>query len=280
MSNHPKDLGPAETKAGSPASAVAVDGPSPHRLQLPDGHVLYLPSRQMWGAARYVYKEIFVHNRYYRPGFEIRPDDTVVDIGANMGLFTMWAASKAPRGRVVAIEPASVAQCLEDNVRLNHLDNVTVVRAAVGKEGETLELVEYPGFNIISHRAGWRPAWTTRFLIRLLYWRYQAPPVLVRSPCRDLGHIMDELGLKTINYLKMDCEGGEYDIFRNIPQDCWDRIERISMEFHELSPGQKHQELVDRLIEQGYQVQVSKTLLEYWFMHFGQIWAWREPGRS
>ena len=90
---------------------------------------------------------------------------------------------------------------------------------------------------------------------------------------------MDQCGLQRIDFLKIDCEGGEYDIFRNIPTEQWKRIQRIAMEFHELGPGQEHQELVTCLRQQGFHVEVCKPLLEYRFMHFGQIWARRDVQR-
>jgi len=247
------------------------------KIPLPNGLSFYLTNRQMLGAAHYLRKEIFVRNRYYRPGFEIRPNDTVVDVGANMGMFVMWAAPQAAQGRVVAIEPMSVIQCVDLNARLNGLENVTSLRVAVGKLGSELEFVEYPGFNIVTHQVGVRPAVITRLLINLLYFRYKRQPVRSTAPCVPLGKIMDDQGLRTVNYLKIDCEGGEYEAFRDLSPEHWQRIERIAMEFHELRPDQRHQELTSRLEQQGFHVEVRKRFFEYRFMKFGEIWAWR-PG--
>jgi FkbM family methyltransferase len=229
----------------------------------------------MRGAAKYLLKEIFVRQRYRRPGFEIRTDDTVVDIGANMGLFVLWAAPQAPDGRVLAVEPMSVIETLDLNVRLNGLENVTSLQAAAGNDGDTMEFIEYPGFNLVTHQIGVRPALVTRFLIGLLFFRYKQDPVRTRSQCVSLGRIMDEFDLETINLLKIDCEGGEYDIFAGVSPAQWQRIERISMEFHELQPDHKHEKLVACLEQQGFRVEVRKPFFEYYFMKFGQLWAWR-----
>ena len=261
-----------------PAGRAQTTGEIPQpadKIPLPNGLAFYVTSRQMLGAARFLCKEIFRRHRYSRPGFEIRPEDTVVDIGANMGMFALWAAPQAPRGRIVAVEPMRVIDCLDLNVRLNHLDNVTPIQAAVGRDGDELEFVDYPGFNIITHQLGVRPARITQLLIRLLFFRYRALPVHVKAPCVSLGRIIDELGLQSIDYLKIDCEGGEYEILRNLDPKHWKRIQRIAMEFHELQPGQRHGELVSLLESQGFEVEVCKPFFDYHFMKYGEIWARR-----
>lgn len=246
-----------------------------HTISLSDSLTFHVPTRQMLKAARFLKKEIFRKRRYHRDGFEIRPNDTIIDIGANMGMFVMWAAPQAPKGRVVAIEPMNVVDCLDMNVRLNEIKNVTVLKAAVGRDGDVLEFLDYPSFNIITHQVGVRPARMTRFLIRLLNFRYWVEPVPVRAPCVSLGTIMDELDLETVDYLKIDCEGGEYEIFRTLADEHWGRIRRIAMEFHEFQPGQRHNELVELMEAQGFEVEIRKPFFDYHFMKFGELWARR-----
>jgi FkbM family methyltransferase len=173
----------------------------------------------MLGAARFLLKEIYTKKRYYRKGFKIRPNDTIVDIGANIGIFVLWAAPQAPKGRIVAVEPTSVIKCLEDNLRLNKITNVTPLQAAVGREGKMLEFVEYPGFNIVNHQRGMRPAWVTRMLINLIYKGYKKKKTRVTARCKSLRNIMDEFKLDTVDLLKIDCEGGEYEMFRSLSTD-------------------------------------------------------------
>lgn len=254
-----------ETSSDTAQCLIPID----HRL------TLHLASPQQRGAANYVVSEIFKKRRYDHPGFEIRPTDTVVDIGANMGIFVLWAASQATQGKVLAIEPTSAIETLRINIVRNGLTNVVPIHAAAGRDGDTFEITTYPGFNIVNHHASWRPKLVTRILIKLLYGRYQSNPVVERAPVKSLKRILDEHDIERVNYLKVDCEGGEYDIFRNIDDETFARIDRIAMEFHEYTPEQKHGELVDLLKRHGFTVEIHKSFFEYHFMKFGVLWARR-----
>lgn len=65
----------------------------------------------------------------------LRPGDGFLDVGANVGSYTVLAWSRVrPSGRVIAIEPdPGTAAILRENVRLNAMRDDTVVEAAVGE---------------------------------------------------------------------------------------------------------------------------------------------------
>ena len=64
---------------------------------LPNGTVCHLTSESMRPLAKYLRWEIFKRGRYARVGFELRPGDTVIDIGGNIGVFVLWAAPQVPQ---------------------------------------------------------------------------------------------------------------------------------------------------------------------------------------
>jgi hypothetical protein len=102
---------------------------------------------------------------------DIRPDDHVLDIGANVGAFCIRAARLAPH--VSAAEPVT-ADLLEENVRLNHAD-VRIIRGALGT-GTPAE-ISWDGCRLI-------------------------------SPTYTLGNLIDIAG--GCDFLKCDCEGAEW----------------------------------------------------------------------
>jgi FkbM family methyltransferase len=240
-------------------------------VKLPNGTTCHFTAA-MWPAATFLRWEIHTKQRYLRPGFELRPGDTVLDVGGNIGMFVLWAAPQVPQGRIVTVEPSPNAlTCMKLNIARNALHNVTVLHAAAGRDGEEMEMVTYPGFEVVTHAASARLPLFARLFIR-----YPGRSERMTVPQISLGRLMDEHQLDTINYLKFDCEGAEYEILRNLDAAYWPRIERIAMEYHEYGPDQKHGELIAMLEDHGFQVKAYANFFERHFLKCGAIWARRQ----
>ena len=68
-----------------------------------------------------------------------RYDTIVADVGANQGLYTLLLARVATGGHIYAFEPdPDLFRCLENNVRTNHLQNVSTIQAAASNHSGTL----------------------------------------------------------------------------------------------------------------------------------------------
>src|SRR5205814_10617535 len=72
----------------------------------------------------------------------IRPGATVIDVGANIGYNTVYAAGlTGANGRVIAVEPASDnIRVLRENLGANPIENVTVHQCAAGRTREQRDL--------------------------------------------------------------------------------------------------------------------------------------------
>jgi FkbM family methyltransferase len=240
---------------------------------LENGVVLCLTNPEMRKAARFLQLEIYRKQRYARPGFEISDNDVVVDIGANMGVFSLWAANRCPKGRVIAIEPTSVLQCLDLSAERNGMSNIKSIKAGIGTDGEQIKITTYPGFNIINHQAQWASPRITQFLIKTFISRKRA--VTETAPCVSLDEVMKDL--ERVDFLKVDCEGAEYVMFEQLSDDAWARIGRIAMEFHEYSPDHDHQRLVKLMQQKGFEVEVETNFVEHKLLKYGMMWATRKP---
>ena len=111
--------------------------------------------------------------------------------------------------------------------------------------------------------------------MRLLYGRFDVKPVRATAPCVSLGDLLDRRGVDRVDFLKVDCEGAEYEMFRTLDAGDWRRIDRVAMEFHELHPGQRHEDLAAMFRSRGFQVAIRKPWFDYHCMKFGELWAWR-----
>ena len=77
-------------------------------------------------------------------GLNLAPDSTVVDVGANMGAFSVPLAKRVPQGRLIAIEPQRVvSQLLSANIQLNGLPNVDVRRMVLGNSSGSFKIPEH-----------------------------------------------------------------------------------------------------------------------------------------
>ncbi len=98
--------------------------------------------------------------RFARPALASLLDATLVpggvfaDIGANLGLYTLWGARLVgATGRVYAFEPVPETRArLERNVSLNGLRNVSIVAAGVGAEPDRVTLYRLPGTSGMTSR--------------------------------------------------------------------------------------------------------------------------------
>lgn len=141
---------------------------------------------------------------------------TVIDVGANVGAFTVLAA-KAGAHRVVAVEPNEAnRERLAHHVKLNRIPprRVEIMPLAVGRHsGERVGMVGKGGGSRV------------------------AMPVdrLRDSIPADVGTIaLAELIERNapVALLKVDIEGGEFDAFATLPLDALAHVERLVMEWH------------------------------------------------
>lgn len=134
----------------------------------------------------------------------LRPGGVFVDVGANIGIFTVMAAKRVgSSGKVIAIEPSlRVYPYLEHNVRGNDLENVVLRHcAAYSREASGLSFFEAP---------------VHKFGMGALAPQFDAQPTTIRA--RPLDAIFAELGVDYVDVIKVDVEGFEADVFRGAKQ--------------------------------------------------------------
>ena len=200
------------------------------------------------------FKEIFM-DECYLAGLEhnISQGATVVDIGANAGYFSLFAAAKFPHSRIFSYEPVPVNYAqLQRHCDLNSSEHIKCFPQAVaGKNGE------------ISLSFDTTDSFTTS---ATMFAPSNVGEKSLKVPCVSLQTVMDENGITKCDLLKMDCEGAEYDILYNCPVEYLQRIDQIAMEVHR---GEKENQninaLEDFFRQQGFSTRRRPV---------GMLWAW------
>ena len=152
-----------------------------------------------------LYHEFF-HRKDYEWFYEINESDVVVDIGACVGFFTCLALDSNPK-KIYAIEPNKAhLKTLIQNVSEFWIDNgqcqVVPIHAAIGTELSHISNV----FSIKEKQD---------------------------FPMMSFKYCMEKYGIDWIDYLKIDCEGGEYQIFQEENMEfLLNRVKHMAVEFH------------------------------------------------
>lgn len=192
-----------------------------------------------------------VKESYYIP--EGIVNDVCVDVGGNVGAFSMVHAKDFKK--ITAFEPATYSYNeYVKNMQKNNIENVKVVQLAVADvSNKTLHLKPWR----FGNQSGNASTIDSEQWDDIVY-----EEVLSIS----LEDIFKRLGVERINYLKVDCEGSEYDFLMN--KDL-SKIDYISIEIHH-QLKEKAQELfkylqerfdiVDSHLSGGSQKQLIATL--------------------
>jgi FkbM family methyltransferase len=199
---------------------------------------------------RYVFYEVVLKSAYFGAGQVLRPGDSVIDIGANVGFFSIQAAARVgPTGSVVAFEPQpeTFAQ-LQRNIAASGLRNIRARQAAVTDQSGTALLFvgDTPIYSSLFRSVDTEPR-DASFL---------------EVPTTTIGDIMREESLVRCHYLKMDCEGGEYAICESLSADVAARIDQITMEVHRV-PGHDVANLERSLTNLGYRLRTQDKLFTF-----------------
>lgn len=135
----------------------------------------------------------------------VRPGDTVFDIGANVGLFSVvLGCAVRAEGRVISAEPVPInALRAKENFELNRLSNVQLVNAAVGSAEGTIQL------NLANDSA--YPS-----VIQVAESRGSGESIEVQL--RTLDSLWCEIGSPEVRFVKIDVEGAELDVLRGAVQ--------------------------------------------------------------
>jgi len=178
---------------------------------------------------------VFVRREYgLMEGFR-----TIIDIGGNMGSFSVYAAQRCPSAKIYCYEPdPRNFECLSQNLKLNGLENRVV-----------------PNQCAVASTSGKRSmAGSLSPLHSLVQSDATARGQLVE--CTTLADILKTQNLREVDLLKMNCEGAEYEILENCAPEVLARIRNIRLEYHLMGDGKNNGASLCRLLKnQGFTIE-------------------------
>ncbi len=167
----------------------------------------------------------------------------IIDIGANIGAFTVYASSKLKNPKIYAYEPElNNFGLLQANIALNNLTGQSFGfrKAVCGKIGKVL-------LSIVGESSGKNSVAVD-----------QHSGKTQEVECVTLDSIFKENSLSHCNLLKIDCEGSEYDLLFNTSKETLAKVHMMILEWH-IVPGHSLEELTSFLLSAGFEVERSQN---------------------
>ena len=185
----------------------------------------------------YILNEIFYQKVYNNDFVCVAENDIVFDIGFNYGFFTLDALTYKPK-KVIGFEPNPNLVKLFNRL---HIDSVELHQSAVSdKAGSTIFYENNFSGKSSIHSDVNSDTSSNSYQVNICSFN-------------DMAEQYD-----VIDYLKVDCEGAEYEIFESIPNEfLTNRIRKIALEFHHNINDIKVVNLISKIKQCGFETKID-----------------------
>jgi 31-O-methyltransferase len=214
-----------------------------------------------------LYRRIFADQCYFNHGVTLGPGDVVFDVGANIGMATLFFKHHCPDVTVHAFEPSpDPFAALAQNMRLHKIEG-GCRQVALWEEPGVRTFTYYPRTTLMSGLyadVGEDSALTAAFLSssglaagdveRILAQKYER-----RSFQAEISTLPIEMklaGVDRIDLLKLDVEKSELHVLRALSDEDWPKVRQIVAEVHDLDGGLAR--FTGLLRERGFEVAVEQ----------------------
>lgn len=200
-----------------------------------------------------VMDETFILRRYTPKEMVVKTDDVVVDIGANVGIFSIFAYFNGA-SKIISYEPDPTSfKDLRRNIKINNIDNIKAINLAITNKKGLIEFYTYidNGGNSVfnNNKIGNK----------------------INVQSIKLIDIFEQNKIDKIDFLKIDCEGSEGLIFSSTNKKIWSKINKIALEYHDNVSPINHLQIIKILKRNNFntrRIPIGKV--------FGYIYAWKK----
>jgi phthiocerol/phenolphthiocerol synthesis type-I polyketide synthase E len=216
---------------------------------LPGGLTLLCPSRS---ELRHFVEDIFEHRTYLQHGVTLPPGAVVFDVGANVGVFSLFVHTERPDARVLAFEPVPpLFQLLEANLARHGTRARAYPYALAAAAGRAL-VTYYPNSSGLSSLhpdpAEERAILETVIANQIRRGETRLEELMVHADdyfrerlraevhgCRvaTVSEVMAEAGVDQVDLLKVDVQKAEAEVLDGVADVDWPRIRQVVAEVHD-----------------------------------------------
>lgn len=215
---------------------------SEHTFKLRNG--LKLTANKTKGNLNHLY-DIFVKEVYKFEG-DTNTSYNILDIGANRGYFSLYMAQKFPNAKIYAFEPfPETFSQLEDNIKRNHCRNINSYKYAVYDKNGIMDFysVNWAGCNSLIKDKFEEGYYET-----------------TKVSCISFDKISSLTRADKFDFAKIDCEGSEYPILLNSPDEAIRKVKEYVIEVH-IDKNYSPKDLIKKLESIGYITNLKKYIL-------------------
>ncbi len=228
----------------------------------------------------YVFKEIFVDRCYLKHDIEINDGDTVIDIGANIGLFSLFVQQQATDTVIYSFDPSPpIFELLKVNAQL-YGQNIHPFNYGISDSTKEATFTFYEKSSVFSsfHADADEDETAVRevvinmledsgitdgealdkYVAELMEDRMNSIPYTCQL--RSLSDIIRENGIQKIDLLKVDAEKSELAILQGIDDEHWSMIKQIVLEVHD-QEGDLIRSVQALLEEKGFVLAIEEETL-------------------
>ena len=164
--------------------------------------------------------------------------DPIIDVGAHAGFFTMYARALNPKIKIFAIEPElKNIEAFNAHIAINKISGVKLIAGALaGETGERKLAVSSDSHN---HK---------------LIDEFERDGESAKVHVFSFQDFCTQNKIKKISLMKLDIEGGEYEVFEAMSETDLAIVNYIVLEYH--MGREKSREIEEKLRENGFAVQI------------------------
>jgi len=202
------------------------------------GHSIKLSMRNDGDLA--IANELFLDRQYRQCEDAIKhAKHCVIDVGGHLGFFSLMASLLNPDVPIYTFEPhAGNFELLKENLKQNHIKNVTAKQTAVSDEIGKIQM--QLSKEDLNHS-----------LIKAIEPTGETQTVHATT----LERILQKNKIEKCDLLTLDCAGSEFKIILNSPKELFRKIDAIFLEYHDWAGAGNHKELQNFLVSAGYKVE-------------------------